>query len=425
MDYNLRYRRTKAIKGNLPNMILYENKRKKLINVLKWGNNPFKKFVCTGEIREELGLVKSRKNLIKTIEEIVKEDKNFILPIIGDVGVGSTHLFWALKNSLYYYNTIYISLEYIYKKFFYNIYSEFIENLELAPLKFIINRLCDDWGALERKFGFFHVADIEKVQKYAFEQLSNKYKEVEPEILKDVINGITIHQLDSYKKIEAERWLLGELMDAKELSMLNLTHDLRKGKNAYLMLRLLIENSKSGTILFIDDFGKIISITKPKDDSAEEIYDPSWLYGADKSPDDIASEKVFNKIVQLQQIEGLCIIITLKSIASLEEIKKKYQEQNEELLFSIKEPLFLLDFNEEDTFEFYKESMRYFYENMGISDFINAFQNPYFPLNKRILRNIFEKTKGNPREIIKALIKIFNEIIYSNEKLEIVLENYE
>ncbi|GAH95870.1 unnamed protein product, partial [marine sediment metagenome] len=32
--------------------------------------------------------------------------------------------------------------------------------------------------------------------------------------------------------------------------MLNLTHDLRKGKNAYLMLRLLIENSKSGTILF-------------------------------------------------------------------------------------------------------------------------------------------------------------------------------
>jgi len=94
-------------------------------------------------------------------------------------------------------------------------------------------------------------------------------------------------------------------------------------------------------------------------------------------------------------------------------------------LFSIKEPLFLLDFNEEDIFEFYKESMRYFYEDIGISDFINAFQNPYFPLNKRILRNIFENTKGNPREIIKCLIKIFNEIIYSNEKLEIVLENYE
>ncbi len=64
-------------------MILYENKGKKLIRILKWGNNPFEKFVCTGEIREELGLVKSRKNLIKTIEKIVKEDNNFILPIIG------------------------------------------------------------------------------------------------------------------------------------------------------------------------------------------------------------------------------------------------------------------------------------------------------------------------------------------------------
>ncbi len=69
-------------------MILYENKRKKLIRVLKWGNNPFKKFVSTGEIREELGLAKSREILIKAIEQIVKEDKNFILPIIGDVGGG-------------------------------------------------------------------------------------------------------------------------------------------------------------------------------------------------------------------------------------------------------------------------------------------------------------------------------------------------
>jgi len=406
-------------------MILYENKRKKLIRVLKWGNNPFKKFVSTGEIREELGLVKSRKNLIKSTEKIVKEDKNFILPIIGDVGSGKTHLYWALKNSLYRYNTFYISLEYIYKKFFYNIYSEFVENLELAPLKFIINRLCDEWGALERKFGFFHVPDLEKIKNFAFKLLSNKYSEIETETLTNIVSGIVAHQLDPYKKIEAERWLLGELMDARELSSLNISQDLRKGTNAFMMLRLLIENSKSGTILFIDDFEKIISITKPKDDSAEEIYDPSWLYGADKSPDDIAAEKIFNKIVQLQQIEGLRIIITLKSIDSLEEIKKKYQEQNSELLFSIKDPLILLDYNEEDIFEFYKESMRYFYENMGISDFINAFQNPYFPLNKRILRNIFENTKGNPREIIKGLIKIFNEIIYSNEKLEIVLENYE
>jgi len=406
-------------------MLLFENRKELLLNVIKWGNNPFKKFVSTGEIKEDLDLVNSRISLIKKIKELVKNETNFILPIIGDVGSGKTHLFWALRNGLYYYNTIYISLEYVYKKLFSNIYSEFIENLEMEPLKYIVNQLCDKWGALERKFGFFHVADIEKVQKYAFEQLSNKYKEVEPETLKDVINGITIHQLDPYKKIEAERWLLGELMDVKELSMLNLTHDLRKGKNAYLMLKLLVENSKSGTILFIDDFGKIVSIMSPKSEQAEEIFDPSWLYGTDMTPNDITADKLFNKIVQLQNIKDLRIIITLKSKESLIDIRKKYSEKNPELLSFIMDPLYLLEFKEEDVYELYRSTMSKFYETIDNTEFSKAFQNPYYPLNKRILRYVFERAEGNPRAIIKLLIKIFNEIINSNESIDEILKDYE
>jgi len=406
-------------------MILYENNESRLLNIIRWGNNPFKKFVCTGEIKEELDLVKSRDNLIKNIKSIVKQNNNFILPIIGDVGFGKTHLFWALKNNLYHYNTFYISLESVYKKFFYNIYSEFIENLEIGPLKFVVNQLCESWGALERKYGFFHVVDIEKVKQVAFKQLSIKYSEIEPETLKDVINGITIHQLDPYKKIGAERWLLGELMDVKELSTLNLSHDLRKGKNAYLMLRILIENSKSGTILFIDDFEKIISIVKPQDETTEEVFDPSWLYGSEMSPNDIASEKIFTKILQLQQIEGLRIIITLKSIESLEQIKKKYQDFDSELLPLIKEPIYLKNFSEDDIFEFYKNLMNTFYDDIECNEFSKAFENPYFPLNKLTLKNIFEHTQGNPRAIIKILIKIFNEIIDDEENLGFILKKYE
>ncbi|MBY9014250.1 MAG: hypothetical protein KGD68_01020 [Candidatus Lokiarchaeota archaeon] len=406
-------------------MILFENRKELLLNIIKWGNNPFKKFVSTGEIKEGLDLVNSRIDLIQKIKELVESETNFILPIIGDVGSGKTHLFWALRNNLYYYNTIYISLEYVYKKLFSNIYSEFIENLEMEPLKFIVNQLCDKWGALERKFGFFHVADIEKVRKYAFEQLSDKYNEVGPETLMDVINGITIHQLDPYKKIEAERWLLGELMDEKELSTLNLAHDLRKGKNAYLMLRLLIENSKSGTILFIDDFGKIISIMSPQSKQVEEIFDPSWLYGTEETSNDIAADKIFNKIVQLQYVKGLRIIITLKSKESLVDIRKKYKEKNPELLSSIREPFYLLEFKEEDIYELYSNTMSKFYESIDKSDFTKEFQNPFYPLNKRILKYVFEKAEGNPRAIIKLLIKIFNEIIYSNESIDVILKDYE
>jgi len=406
-------------------MILHENSEARLLNMIRWGNNPFKKFVSTSEIKEELDFVKSRDDLIKNIKSIVKQSNNFILPIIGDVGSGKTHLFWALKNSLYYYNTFYISLDSVYKKFFYNIYSEFIESLELAPLKFVVNQLCENWGALERKYGFFHVVNIEKVKQTAFKQLTTRYSEIEPEILIDAINGITTHQLDPFKKIEAEGWLLGKLMDAKDLSTLNLSHDLHKGKNAYILLRLLIENSKLGTILFIDDFEKIIKITKAHDDSTEEVFDPSWLYGTEISPNDIASEKIFTKITQLQRIEGLRILITLKSSESLEQIKKKYQDIDAELLPLIREPLYLKNFSEDDIFELYRDTMNNFYDCNECNEFIQTFEDPYFPLNSVILKNIFELTQGNPRAIIKVLIKIFNEIIEDEESLELILKKYE
>jgi len=406
-------------------MILYENSEARLLNIIRWGNNPFKKFVCTSEIKEELDLVKSRDTLIKNIKSIVKQNNNFILPIIGDVGSGKTHLFWSLKNNLYYYNAFYISLESVYRKFFYNIYSEFLENLKIGPLKFVVNQLCENWGALERKYGFFHVVDIEKVKHAAFKQLSTKYSEIESETLIDAINGITTHQLDPYKKIEAERWILGKLMDAKELSILNLSHDLHKGKNAYIMLRLLIENSKLGTILFIDDFEKIISIAKPQDKTPEEVFDPSWLYGSEMSPNDVASDKIFTKILQLQRIKGLRIIITLKSIDSLDQIKRKYQEFDSELLSLIKEPLYLKDFSEDDIFEFYRNTMSTFYDVIECNEFTQTFENPYFPLNKLILKNIFDQTQGNPRAIIKILIKIFNELIDDEENLDLILKKYE
>ena len=74
-------------------------------------------------------------------------------------------------------------------------------------------------------------------------------------------------------------------MDVRELSRLNMMSDLRKGKTAFTMLKLLIENSKLGTVLFIDDFEKLISMTKPQED-AEEVFDPSWLYGPETTPED-------------------------------------------------------------------------------------------------------------------------------------------
>ncbi|MFX0017935.1 MAG: hypothetical protein ACFFBT_13780 [Promethearchaeota archaeon] len=408
-------------------MLLFENQKEVFLNFLKTGINPFEKFVSTGEIKEDLGLAKSRIDLLESIVRIVEDHENFILPIIGKVGIGKTHLYWALKNRLYYFNTVHLSLEKVYKKFFYNIYSEFIETIGLEPLRNIINQLCNDWGALERKYGFFHVAKIETVKSNAFKKLLNKFQEGEKVALIDVITGITTHQLDPYKKIEAERWLLGELMNIKELSRLNLMNDLRKSKYAFIMLKLLIENSKLGTIFFIDDFEKIISIPNliEEDDEEGEVFDRSWLYGKKPIPNESATKKVLEKILKLQRIEDLRIVVVLRADNSLEQLKRKMSRLKEPLKLEVLEPLYLETFIEEDIYEFYIKNMEKYLQNFKYSTFYEDYPNSYFPLNKKILSNIFHKAKGNPREITKQLIELFNKIVFSHENLEILLKNYE
>jgi hypothetical protein len=405
-------------------MLIYENFKAKLLNILKFGINPFKKFVSTGEIREDLGLTTSRKPLLDKIMEIVENNENCILPIIGDVGIGKTHLYWALKNRMYYHNTIYLSLEEVYKRFFYTIYSEFIEVIGLEPLRNIVNQLVNEWGALERKFGFFHISDVEKIRAKALQMISVNFDEDEKVALHDVITGISTHQLDPYKKIDAERWLLGEIMDIKELTHLNMMHDLTKNRNAYVMLKLLIENSKLGTILYIDDFESIVQ-SYPSQEDTEEVFDPSWLYGKEDSPDEILSQKLLRRVLKLQKINGLRIIVTLKSKASLDEVKKAISKVDESIIGYIKDPIFLSEFEEKDIFEFYIKNMKNFLENGNFTKIPDTTFKDYFPLTQKILENIYIKSKGNPREILKFLIKIFNDIIFSNQKLSQIREKYE
>lgn len=401
-------------------MLLIENKEQKLLNLLKFTGSPFKKFVSTGEIEENIELVPSRKELLSSIIKTIEENENFILPIIADVGTGKTHLFWALKHELYYYNLVYISLENVYRKFYYNTYSEFVESMGLEVLRSIANRLCNEWGALERKFGFFHVADIEKVRKIAFEKLISKFEN--KMAINDIIYAVTTHQLDPYKKVDAERWLLGELMDIKELSRLNLMHDLREKNNAFTMLKVLVENSMVNSVLFIDDFEKILSISKTQEEDSEEFFDPSWLYGSSSPSEKHSADKTLDKILQLHKIKGLRVIITLKSQEFYEEIKRKIHEKNDNLSFLLMEPVYLSNFLEQDIFLFYKRHLEDFFRDINYVDYFDSFKQSYFPMKESNLKFIFKQSKGNPREILKLLIKTFSKIILSKERFGKLIE---
>jgi len=406
-------------------MLLFENKQQKLLNLLKFTGSPFRKFVSTGEIEEDIGLVQSRYDLLNSIVNIIEKDENFILPIIGDVGTGKTHLFWALKHELYYYNMVYISLEKVIKKFYYYIYSEFIENMGIEVLRSIARRLCDNWGALERKFGFFHLADIEKVRKVAFDTWAPNFEN--KTAIKDIIYALTAHQLEPYKKIEVERWLLGEIIDIRELSRLNLSHDLRGRNHSYTMMKVLVENSIVNSVLFIDDFEKIISMMKPItiEEEKEEVFDRSWLYGSRESPEKRTAEKLLDKVLNLNKIKGLRIIITLKSKDYYKKIQDQFENKNSGLLNVLREPIILTNFVEKDLATFYKKNLEFFFGNINYFDYFKDFSDSYYPIDENVLKYIYNYTKGNPREIIKLLNKIFNEIILSNQDLNEILKRYQ
>ncbi|MFX1567382.1 MAG: hypothetical protein ACFFCV_03340 [Promethearchaeota archaeon] len=409
-------------------MLLFENKEQKLLNLLRFTGSPFKKFVSTGEIEEDIGLVHSRQDFIQNIINITEKEENFILPIIGDVGTGKTHLYWALKHELYYYNIVYISLENVIKKFYNNTYAEFIENMGIEVLRNIARRLCNEWGALERKFGFFHIGDIEKVKNKAFEKWAQKFEN--KKAITDIITAITTHQLDPYKKMDVERWFLGEVIDIRDLSRLNLKHDLRERNNSYTMLKVLVENAMVNSVLFIDDFEKIVSMISPiqieeEGEEEEEVFDRSWLYGTRQSPDKRRAEKILDKILKLTKIDGLRIIITLKSMEFYKEIISEIERKNSNLLNLVKKPIVLSNFVEEDLFQFYKKNLEFFFAHINSLDYNKDFSDSLYPLNENILKSIFNQTKGNPREIIKFLIKIFNDILLSYEDLEDILKNYE
>ncbi|MFX1324555.1 MAG: hypothetical protein ACFE8N_06340 [Promethearchaeota archaeon] len=415
-------------------MLIFENREQKLINLLKFIGSPFKKFVSTGELKEDLGLVESRQDFIKNIADIIERNENFILPIIGEVGNGKTHLYWALKHEFYNYNIVYISLETVQKKFYYSTYAEFIENLgerpedRVEPLRNMTRRLCKKWGPDNRKFGFFQITDVEKIKQEAYKQWERKFKY--KEALSDVITAIAYHQCDPYKKLEAERWLIGDLMDVRDLKRLNLQHDIRKTNIAFTMLKVLIENLQKDSVLFIDDFERILatrttfSDTTEETEEIEEVFDPSW-FGIKQSPENYSAAKTLDKILELLRIRGLKIIITLKSNNYIEEFKKKIEQKNRKLLITLKNPLTMPKFKEEDVFQFYKNHLDFFFASINYNEYFKYFSTSLYPLNENVLNYIYKEANGNPRGVIKYLIKIFNEIITSNKSLEQILTKYQ
>jgi hypothetical protein len=108
----------------------------------------------------------------------------------------------------------------------------------------------------------------------------------------------------------------------------------------------------------------------------------------------------------------------------LEEINNIIKNKNRNLLITLKDPIMMPKFEESDIFEFYLKNMKLYLKSINFKEFLHDSPDPYYPLNKEILKYLYKCSKGNPRKFIKLLIKIFNYIIYQYEDLDYILNNY-
>ncbi|MFB0544939.1 MAG: hypothetical protein ACETVN_04440 [Asgard group archaeon] len=108
--------------------------------------------------------------------------------------------------------------------------------------------------------------------------------------------------------------------------------------------------------------------------------------------------------------------------ACLDDVWDRVKETADAPMRSRLEPeLFLPPFTLQEVDEYFKEAMRIFWDENNL----NLPTDPLFPLNEDILRIVYEKTNGNPRNTLKLCRIFVDEIISGEVKIEEIMPKIE
>ncbi len=416
-------------------------KKDKFLDLLAYKMPPFDRFVAKGDIEEWDDILSSREDVLYKISALINETKHSLLiPIIGSMGIGKTHALWGIKNS---FNieafTTFVTLPRSKNKFHYYFYSDLIDNFGADNLKEFTMEFGDKFGANEKLYGMFKTQNTSKIIKNSFEEL--KYLFEEESDLEQCITVIIEHLMSPEKFTIAERWLLGQLMDYDELFIMNIDEDLSGKDMAYTMLKLLIENYSKGILILFDDLSKKIKEFEGIHDF-EEDDDFDWAEENNENMEKNDVEKSLQQIIidLLLNINNFKIIICLEE-GEDEKILNFFQrklEFNKEILA---EPMKLDIITLEDMIELYftriqKFSIdnnffshpvadRNFDPKRNFEEYYQKFgEDLFFPLNRKIMGDIHDASKGNIRTCLKNFKKILDALIFEETTPEKLKSGY-
>ncbi len=371
---------------------------------------PFSNFVSRGRIPDKIDVSRPRAYIDREVYRLVlqtsRDFSSRLIPILGSAGSGKTHAYHSFKDKEREYRKkidesgelqeievskitepvdwtiVYVPSPPASIRVLLHVYTCIIEELGAELLDIVSEKLIKKWGGVKK--GLFQKPKIDEVIQKGIREF--------PGVFADCVKALVTYQLDKNKKGLAERWLLGEDLDEKDLKELGINSVVEEDDVCLALIKIITENLDRVLILYFD-----------------ELESPYRMLGE-------AAERKFLEILKrlYNEVKGLVIIV-----AVLKEIWPRIIEIADAPLRSRMEPeQELKPFSLNDLKIFFSKSMEAFWDDNNL----NPPLYPLFPLNEKLIEMIFEKTHGNPRNSIKLCRRFIDKVVMEEMTVEELME---
>lgn len=370
---------------------------------------PFSNFVSRGRIPDKIDIARPRsyidREVYRLVQQTSRDKSSRLIPLLGSAGTGKTHAYHSFKDKEREnrkkleeaedsqeiemgklepvdWTIVYVPSPPASIRVLLHVYTCIIEELGAELLDIVSEKLVKKWGG--EKKGLFQKPKIDEVIQKGIREF--------PGVFADCVKALVTYQLDKNKKGLAERWLLGESLDEKDLKELGINSVVEEDDVCLALIKIITENLDKVLILYFD-----------------ELESPYRMLGE-------AAERKFLEVLKrlYNEVKGLVI-----TIAVLKEIWPRIIEIADAPLRSRMEPeQELKPFSLNDLKIFFSKSMEAFWDDNNL----NPPLYPLFPLNEKLIELIFEKTQGNPRSSIKLCRRFIDKVVMEEMTVEELME---
>jgi len=352
-------------------------------DILRENPLPFQRYVSRGDMPDEVDICEPRKDVEEAILEAIElvriDNTPRIVPVLGEAGMGKTHLYWALKEKEKTHNfiAVYVPSPPNPLRTILHLYTCLMDVAGITLIENAANRLLETYGSTEKK-SFLSVFGRRKKEFSVHQTYSG--------VASDIVKVLLIYATNFALRNTAERWLLSETLDEEDLEKLGVRSILDDDETCFAALKILLDNADKVVLFYFD-----------------EMETPLRIWGEE------AERQILETMKKLyNELKNCCFIIT-----SLPETWEQLTRIMDASLSSRMElPAYLKPFSINDIKKFYVEHMKLYWEqfNLALPD------DPHFPLKEEEFEKIYEVTKGNPRGVIKQLRRKLKEKLKIEEE---------